>query len=41
MIKKEKKKTSLLKKNPYMFYITNWGFIQQMPEEKGKNTVQD
>ncbi|SFT18019.1 hypothetical protein SAMN05660206_11837 [Sphingobacterium wenxiniae] len=29
MIKKEKMKTITLEKNPYMYYMTNWGFVEQ------------
>jgi len=29
MIKKEKMKTSILAESPYMYYITNWGFVEQ------------
>lgn len=28
MIKKEKMKTSNLEKSPYIYYVTNWGFMK-------------
>ena len=36
MLKKEKIKTTLFQKNPYMLYVTNWGFVEQpnLPEQK-------
>jgi hypothetical protein len=35
MIKKEKEKTTL-QRSPYMYYVTNWGFVEQptKPEQK-------
>ncbi|KGE15678.1 hypothetical protein DI53_0456 [Sphingobacterium deserti] len=33
MIKKEKLKTTKLEKNPYMYYMTNWGFVEQSSEK--------
>lgn len=38
MIKKGKMKTSTLKKNPYVYYMTNWGFIRETPETSVPNT---
>ncbi|MFZ4862819.1 hypothetical protein ACL9RF_11585 [Sphingobacterium sp. Mn56C] len=31
MIKKQKEteKVSALEKSPYMYYVTNWGFVEQ------------
>lgn len=29
MIKKEKRKQTILQKSPYMYYVTNWGFVEQ------------
>lgn len=29
MIKKEKKNPSTLQRSPYMYYVTNWGFVEQ------------
>lgn len=29
MIKKEKDKKSILDRSPYMYYVTNWGFVEQ------------
>lgn len=38
MIKKEKEKENqnLLTRSPYMYYVTNWGFVEQpsKPEKK-------
>lgn len=28
MIKKKERKNLKLEKNPYMYYITNWGFVE-------------
>lgn len=36
MIKKEKKQT-ILTRNPYMYYITNWGFVEQPTKPKQKD----
>lgn len=36
MIKKEKMKTTNLRKNPYMYYMTNWGFIEQVEQSSEK-----
>ncbi len=33
MIKKEKMITVRLEKNPYMYYMTNWGFVEQNTEK--------
>lgn len=29
MIEKQKEKKSLLTRSPYMYYVTNWGFVEQ------------
>lgn len=29
MVKKEKKKQSTIERSPYMYYVTNWGFVEQ------------
>jgi len=29
MIKKEKKNQTTLQRSPYMYYVTNWGFVEQ------------
>lgn len=36
MIKKEKNKQTTLTRRPYMYYVTNWGFVEQpaKPEQK-------
>lgn len=36
MIKKEKEKQTTLTRSPYMYYVTNWGFVEQptKPEQK-------
>lgn len=31
MIKKEKKNQTTLDRSPYMYYVTNWGFVEQQP----------
>lgn len=36
MIKKQKEKETKLQKSPYMYYVTNWGFIEQ-PIQKKEN----
>lgn len=37
MIKKQKEKT-LLEKNPYIYYMTNWGFVEKITKvEKTQN----
>ncbi len=36
MIKKEKMKKTKLEKNPYMYYMTNWGFVEQSSEKTNK-----
>ena len=41
MIKKEKLKKTNLEKNPYMYYMTNWGFIEQSVEKTGKQPKTD
>ena len=38
MIKKQKDKKSLLTRSPYMYYVTNWGFVEQPTKtEQTKN----
>lgn len=37
MIKKEKRNQTTLQKSPYMYYVTNWGFVEQAT--KSKTTV--
>lgn len=36
MIKKQKEKQHLVTRSPYMYYVTNWGFVEQpsKPEQK-------
>lgn len=29
MIKKQREKTTTLERSPYMYYVTNWGFVEQ------------
>jgi len=29
-------KTTNLRKNPYMYYMTNWGFIEQVEQSSEK-----
>lgn len=29
MIKKQKEKQTPLKRSPYTYYMTNWGFVEQ------------
>ncbi len=33
MIKKKKVNNTQLQKNPYLFYVTNWGFVNHTPVE--------
>ena len=39
MIKRQKEKQTLLEKNPYIYYMTNWGFVEKntKPENKTKS----
>lgn len=38
MIKKRKdQKKSVLQRNPFMFYMTNWGFVEKPIQRKSKN----
>ncbi len=39
MIKKEKKKKQTLVRNPYLYYVTNWGFVgdQTKPNPRSVN----
>ncbi len=34
MIKKEKENQTLLTRSPYMYYVTNWGFVEPSKPEK-------
>lgn len=34
MLKKKKEKKSLLTRSPYMYYVTNWGFVEQKEDQK-------
>jgi len=36
MIKKKKENKNPLQKNPYLYYVTNWGFINHTPVETTK-----
>lgn len=36
MIKKEKEKKNILDRNPYMYYVTNWGFVEQPTKAEKK-----
>lgn len=36
MVRKEKKNTLVLHTNPYMYYVTNWGFVDQPTKNKVK-----
>ncbi|ERJ59828.1 hypothetical protein M472_13730 [Sphingobacterium paucimobilis HER1398] len=36
MIKKRKEKSTSLQRNPFMFYITNWGFVEKPIETESK-----
>ena len=29
MIKEKKEKQTTLERSPYMYYVTNWGFVEQ------------
>lgn len=41
MNKKESEKLALLlQNNPYMYYMTNWGFVDQQSEKAAKNGKQ-
>lgn len=31
MIKKVKKNQTTIERSPYMYYVTNWGFVDQQP----------
>lgn len=37
MIKKRKEKNTSLQRNPLMFYMTNWGFVERPAETEAKN----
>ncbi len=37
MIKKQKEKQTTLQRNPYMFYVTNWGFVEPTKPETKQN----
>ncbi|SKB52481.1 hypothetical protein SAMN05660841_00950 [Sphingobacterium nematocida] len=37
MIKKRKEKNTNLQHNPFMFYMTNWGFVERPAEREAKN----
>ncbi len=38
MIKKRKEKKTSLQRNPLMFYMTNWGFVERPTDTKANNT---
>ena len=37
MIKKQKEKQNILDKSPYMYYVTNWGFVEQPTQQTNNN----
>ncbi|EEI93489.1 hypothetical protein HMPREF0765_0917 [Sphingobacterium spiritivorum ATCC 33300] len=38
MIKKQKVKQTQLQKNPYLYYVTNWGFVNPTTTETPSET---
>ncbi|TYP93100.1 hypothetical protein BC792_1141 [Sphingobacterium allocomposti] len=38
MTKNEKMKTTKLEKNPFMYYVTNWGFVEQGSQKINNHT---
>lgn len=34
MIKNKRKNQTTLQKSPYMYYVTNWGFVEQPAKKK-------
>lgn len=40
MIRNQKKENTKLERSPFMYYVTNWGFVEQpvqsQPKEKQK-----
>ncbi len=39
MIKFESMKKQKLIRNPYIYYVTNWGFVNSNPENKNPRSV--